>query len=144
MPEAATDLALIVAAGDYERAHYALAIAATAAALDKRVTVLVTLDALAILRRPGERGVPGWHDLPSTMHADAASADGAHQAQGIATLDELLDSCVALGVRFLACEMALRQRGFAPDALRADLGVEVAGLASLLAGIAPGGQVLAI
>lgn len=126
---------MIVAAGDYERVHYALVIAATAAALDKQVTMLFTLGALVTLKQVAADGGPGWRDLPSTTGAPAVAVDSGYHRQGIATIEELLESCVALGVGFLACEMALRQLSLSLDDLRRDLRVEATGLATVLAGI---------
>ena len=139
-----TDLAMVVAAHDYERVHYALVIAATAAALDKRVTLLFTLGALAALKQVAAEGGPGWHALPSPTGAPAAALDAAHHQQGVATLEELFESCAALGVRFLACEMALRQQRLTVDDLRTDLRVEAAGVAALLAGVGGEGKLMTV
>ncbi len=117
-------LSLIVFSGDYARTHYALAVAAAAAAIDRPATLFFTMDAVRALLRTGGDGEPGWQTLPG------ADADADLRARGVAGFDELLDSCAALGVRFMVCEMGLRAVGLAPEALRDDLGIAVAGLVS--------------
>ena len=49
------------------------------------------------------------------------------------TFEELLESCTALGVEFMVCEMGLRTEGLTPDALRSDIRLQPGGLATLLA-----------
>ncbi len=51
----------------------------------------------------------------------------------MAGLVELLDACVELGVRVIACEMGLRAVGLAPADLRPELNAEIAGLVTLYA-----------
>jgi peroxiredoxin family protein len=46
---------------------------------------------------------------------------------GVASFETLAESCVALGVLFLACDSGLRTMGIEPEALRAEFRVELAG-----------------
>lgn len=118
-------LSLVVFSGDYARAHYALAAAAAAAAIGRPATLFFTMEAARALAADGGEG-GGWRALPG------AEADAALRARGVAGFEELLESCAALGVRFLVCEMGLRAIGMAPEALRGDLGAAVAGLVTFL------------
>jgi predicted peroxiredoxin len=55
-------------------------------------------------------------------------------------MEELLESCAALGVRFLVCEAGLLAVDLAADTLRDDLPIEITGAVSFLAAI-PSGSV---
>ena len=124
-------LGLVVLAGDHARAHTALMMAAAAAALDRRVTVFVTMDALPLLLA-GE----GWRTLRD------ADRDDLLRRRGVAGMEELLAACAATGVAFMACEAGLKARGIEAGALRGDLAIEIAGLVTFLAA-AGGGQIVA-
>jgi peroxiredoxin family protein len=121
MPPEPRGLALIVRSGDYEEVHYALSIAAAAGAVGRPAVLFFTLQALHALGRDD-----GWRRLAG------AEADAGYRARGIAGFEELLDSCTALGVRLMACEMGLAAIGLERSRLRADLAIEEGGLASLL------------
>ena len=140
-------LCILLLSGSFERVHYALCIASAAAALERPVTLFVTLGALRALLAPDVRGQPGWMGLPaadepagSTL-ADGAALDARNRARGVAGFEELLQSCMALGVEFMVCEMGLRTLGLSADALRSDVRLEPGGLATLLA---RGGQIVAL
>jgi peroxiredoxin family protein len=126
-------LSLIVLSGEYERVHYALSMAAAALAIDKPAILFFTNQALHVLTRDDAAG-PGWHRL----HGDAAGRTAAQQdedrrARGVAGLAELLDACLELGVRVIACEMGLRVAGLDPADLRPEAKAQVAGLVTLYA-----------
>jgi len=121
MPPEARGLALIVQAGSFEQVHYALSIAAAAAAVGRPATLFFTLQALRALEA-GE----GWRALPG------AAADAEYRARGIAGFEELLGACRDLDIRVVACEAGLRAAGLARDDLREDIPIEEAGLATLL------------
>ena len=127
-------LSLIVFSGDYAKVHYALAAAAAAAAIDRPATLFFTMGAARALCAAD--GAPGWRALPG------AGADAELRARGVAGFAELLDSCAELGVRFMVCEMGLRAAGIAPEALRRDLAIDVAGLVSFYNDADPGGAML--
>lgn len=130
-------LSLIVFSGDYERVHYALAAAAAAAAIDRPATLFFTMEAARALCA-GDGGEPGWHRLAG------ADADAERRARGVAGFDELLEACAELGVRFMACEMGLRAAGIAPESLRQDLRIDIAGLVSFYRDAEPDGAMLFI
>ena len=105
---AAGKLSLIVFSGDYARAHYALAAAAAAAAVDRPATLFFTMQGARALLAAGADGEEGWRSLAG------ADADAGLRERGVAGFEELLDSCAALGVRFMVCEMGLRALGRRP------------------------------
>jgi peroxiredoxin family protein len=128
-------LSILLLSGDFERVHYALCVASAAAALERPVTLFVTLAALRALIAEGAEGRPGWMGLAVTAPGigDASALDARYREQGVAGFEELLEACRALDVEFMACEMGMRALGLAPGALRADLGLQPGGLATLLA-----------
>jgi peroxiredoxin family protein len=140
-------LSVVLLSGSFERAHYALSIASTAAALDRPATLFVTLAGSRALLAEDGQGRPGWAALPlSGELADAAVADGAaldarNRARGVAGFEELLQACVALGVEIMVCEMGLRALDLRAQALRDDVPIREGGLATLL-GL--GGQIVVL
>jgi peroxiredoxin family protein len=131
-------LCIVLLSGTFERVHYALCMASAAAALEQPVTLFVTLGALRALVAEGATGRPGWMDLPGTDDPVAAPANGAaldarNRERGVAGFEELLQSCTALEVEFMVCEMGLRTLGLTQGALRSELRLEPGGLATLLA-----------
>jgi peroxiredoxin family protein len=132
-------LCIVLLSGSFERVHYGLCMASAAAALDQPVTLFVTLGALRALVAADATGRPGWMDLPgvedavASPAADGAALDARNRARGIAGFEELLQTCTALEVEFMVCEMGLRMLGLTPDALRSEVKLEAGGLATLLA-----------
>jgi peroxiredoxin family protein len=132
-------LSVILLSGCYDRIHYALAIASAAAALDRPVTLFATLGATRAFAAAGEDGRPGWAALPLSPDqrapdlAEGAALDARHRARGVASLEELLEACMGLGVELIVCEMGLKAEGLSADRLRADLPIQRAGLATVLA-----------
>jgi peroxiredoxin family protein len=139
-------LSIIVFSGTFEKVHYALAAAAAAAAIDMPATLFFTMEASRSLEAAGEAGRPGWHslDVARAGCTDAAALDADQRARGVAGFDELFESCVALGVRFMVCEMGLRAIGLEGRALRDDVAIEAGGLVSFLNDASPGGATLFI
>jgi peroxiredoxin family protein len=140
-------LSLVLLSGDFERVHYALCMASAAAALERPVTLFVTLGALRAFtaedakRRPGWMRLPIGRDLAVLEVADGGALDARNRGRGVAGFEELLQSCRGLGVEFMACEMGLRALGLEPGALRGDLELQPGGLATLLA---RGGQIVVL
>jgi peroxiredoxin family protein len=140
-------LCIVLLSGSFERVHYALCMASAAAALERPVTLFVTLGALRALIAADAGGRPGWMGLPvpnepaASAIADGAALDAHNRARGVAGFEELLQTCTALQVEFMVCEMGLRTLGLAPDALRSDVRLEPGGLATLLA---RGGQIVVL
>jgi len=140
-------LSVLLISGTFERAHYALSIASTAAALERPATLFVTLAGTRALLGEDGQGRPGWASLPlSAELADADVGDGAaldarNRSRGVAGFEELLQACVALGVEIMVCEMGLRALDLESQALRKDVPVREGGLATLL-GL--GGQIVVL
>lgn len=133
MPEGSQGLALIVQSGGYDRVHYALVTAAAAAATGRPVILFFTGRALPALMPKG-----GWRRLD--FSDDGTSPEARDQTlahRGVATMEELLEACAALDVRFLACEMGWRALGLRDVTTRPDLKVETAGMVTLLGLVPP-------
>lgn len=138
MPDGPGALSIIVFDGRFERVHYALAMAAAALATNRRATLLFTGAAVTALQ-PG-----GWRALGSESGEGAVAVDDRQQRHGVAGFAALMDACVELGVRIIACEMGLRAAGVDADTLDPDLPIERAGLATFLADAEPGGATVFI
>jgi peroxiredoxin family protein len=122
------DLAAIVFSGDFERVHYALVLATSAAAIGGRAVLFFTGDAVRALVADD-----GWRRLPTGGGAFAAEVDDRYRRQGVAGFAELIEAAGALEVRLICCEMALRVLGLTTADLRRDLAIERAGVVTLLA-----------
>lgn len=116
-------LSIVVFSGDFERVHYALVMASAAAAIGRRATLFFTMEASRALLKPGPNGQDAWR---------GGEKDRAYVENGIAGFEELLQSCAALGVRFLVCEMGLRALNIGRGDLRDDLGIEEGGVVTFL------------
>jgi peroxiredoxin family protein len=140
-------LSVLLLSGTFDRAHYALSIASTAAALERPATLFVTLAATRALVAEDGQGRPGWGALPLSAEladhdvSDGASLDARNRARGVAGFEELLRACVALGVEIMVCEMGLRALDLEAQALRKDVPIREGGLATLL-GL--GGQIVVL
>jgi peroxiredoxin family protein len=133
MSAPADGLGLVVFSGGFDRVHYALVMASAAAATSRETTLFFAGRAVTALAAPDEAGRPGWHRLdPADDGSSPAERDAGFAARGIGGFDELLEACVALGVRVLACEMALRAAGMEEARLREDVPVVRTGVVTLL------------
>jgi peroxiredoxin family protein len=132
-------LSLIVYSGDADRVHYAFAMASAAAAINIPVTMFFTMGATRVLTRSGADGSPGWSGLTMADGRSGADLDADYRSRGVASFDDLIDACGALGVRFIVCEMGLRAIGLQRSALRDDLALVEGGLVTFYseAGDAP-------
>lgn len=113
-----TALAIMLLGDTYERAHYAFSMASTAAALGRDAMVFAAGKGTRALLQDGG-GLLGGPD------------DAAHTDRGVVGLAEIREACLELGVRFAACEAAVRLHVPDPAAFLAP--VQVMGLASFLA-----------
>ncbi len=119
-------LSIVIHSGAFDRVHYALVMAAAAAALDIPVTLFFTMWGCRALTRPAPDGTPGWHGMSvGEPGLTAAALDARFMERQVAGFEELLRACADLGVRFLVCESGLLGAGLAQDHLRDDLPVEV-------------------
>ncbi|MEQ8667162.1 MAG: DsrE/DsrF/DrsH-like family protein [Rhodospirillales bacterium] len=138
-----TPLSVVVYDGHYDKVHYALAMAAAAAAIDRPVTLFFTMDACRALMTD-ESGTEAWRAMPTTTGELGGAMDARFQSDRIASFEELLESCIGLDVAIMVCEMGLKARGLASDSLRPDVTVEPGGLVTFLAGPAKDGQLVFI
>lgn len=129
---AGNGLSVIVFSREFERVHYALVLASTAAAIGRPATLFFAGSAVRALVTAAADGAPSWQALPTADGGSAATVDDGFRHRGIATFEILLSACAELGVRFLVCEMALRAAGIEAADLRDDVPFEVAGAATLL------------
>lgn len=125
MTDTAAGLSIIVRSGDYESAHYALALASAALAVNQRAVLFYTMGGIRSLLGPPP-GLAGWE------------RDADNRARGIGDFETLLQACVELGGRFIVCEMGLRSLGLEAAQLRTDVPFTVAGIVTLLEATVPG------
>ena len=118
-------LSIILRAGDYESAHYALALAAAALAVNKPAVLFLTM--------AGIRALTGPPPALGNWDRDAQNRD-----RGVGDFETLLSACVELGCRFIVCEMGLRSLDIDRASLRADVPFTVAGIVTLLEETKPG------
>ena len=126
MSAAPDKLSIVVFSGDFERVHYAFSMAAASTAVDRPATLFFTMEAIRALAKPTADGAPGWTAMPG------AARDAEFAARGVATMETLIESCAALGVTFLVCEMGLRAAGLATADLRDDLDYAEGGIVTFL------------
>ncbi|GAB0116528.1 hypothetical protein [Acidisoma sp. 7E03] len=110
-------LAILLLSGNHERAHYAFALAAGAAALGRPALIFATNG--------------GCHALATDWSGLAEpERDAAIRTRGVAGLTELREACLELGVSLLACAAGLQAEGLPVSALLPD--VRVSGIAAFL------------
>jgi peroxiredoxin family protein len=130
-------LSLVVFSGQFERVHYALVTAAASIATNRPTTVFFTMGAAKALL------VNGWKTLPTLEGlGDAETTDQLFQSRGVVGIEELFESCVALDVKFLVCEMGLKALGLEAADLRPDIPVEISGVVTFLADASATGAML--
>ncbi|UYN94624.1 MAG: DsrE family protein [Enhydrobacter sp.] len=112
-------VSVIVRSGDYESAHYALALASAALAVNKPAVLFFTMNGIRALTGPPAR-------------LDEWGRDALYRERGIGDFETLLQACVELGAKFIVCEMGLRALAIDAGELRADVPVTIAGIVTLL------------
>ena len=132
-------LSIVVFSGDFERVHYALAMAAGAASIDRPTTLFFTMESIHALAPRRIDGSPGW-----TALAGAVERDAEFTARGVAGFEELFDACIDLDVRFMVCEMGLRAIGLTEESLRQDLPYQSGGIVTFLNDASADGAMLFI
>jgi len=140
-------LSIVVYSGEFDKVHYALVMATAAAAIGTPATLFFTMDACRALEKPDEDGAPAWRAMPVSQGVNAGLAQGGamdddFQKKGIATFEELLTSCPALGVKIMVCEMGLRARGMTRASLRQDIPIEPGGVVTFLNDASKSGAVV--
>jgi peroxiredoxin family protein len=124
-------LSIILRAGDYESAHYALALAAAALAVNKPAVLFFTMGGIRALTGPP----------PALEEWDR---DALNRERGVGDFETLLQACVELGGRFIVCEMGLRSLDIDRASLRPDVPVTIAGIVTLLEETKPGMHLLTL
>lgn len=124
-------LSIIVRSGDYESAHYALALASAALAVNKPAVLFFTMNGLRALMGP-----------PAAL--DDWGRDALNKERGVGDFETLLQACVELGGRFIVCEMGLRSLAIDRAQLRTDVPFTVAGIVTLLEETRPGMHLLSL
>ena len=138
----------MVFSGDLDKTIAAFIIANGAAAMGRKVTMFFTFWGLNILRKPGKVKVAktfiekmfgamlprGTTKLGlSRMNMGGAGAKmirGIMKQKGISSLEELIDSAKAHGVRIVACQMSMDIMGIHQEELID--GVELGGVATFI------------
>jgi peroxiredoxin family protein len=116
-------LGILLISGSHERAHYAFALAAGAAAMGRHVVVLAT--------NAGCRALcSDWSGV------DDVGRDAVIRRRGVAGLGEIREAAQELGVRMIACEAGLKAEGTEPGSLWQ--GVEIGGMTTFLEATASG------
>ena len=124
-------VSVIVRSGDYESAHYALALASAAVAVNQKAVLFFTMGGLRALMGP-----------PPAL--DDWSRDALNRERGVGDFETLLQACIELGARFIVCEMGLRSLGIEARQLRSDVPFTVAGIVTLLEETKPGMHLLTL
>lgn len=120
-------LGILLISGGHERAHYALMLATSAAAIGRPVTLFATNCGCRLLLEA------------APLERDGREAELARA--GVATIATLMEAARALDIRRIACEAGLRLEGLEGEALAP--GAEVAGLVTFL-GAVGSGQMIAL
>jgi peroxiredoxin family protein len=143
---AKTKVAIIASKGTLDMAYPPLILASAAAAMGEDVTVFCTFYGLNILKKGGAKHLqvapianpampvpmpniigmlPGMTPMATWMMKSQFFAK-----HNVAPLDELLQECLDLGVKFIACQMTLDVMGIKPEELID--GVEIGGAATFI------------
>ncbi len=140
----ANGLSIILFAGGFDRVHDALVLASAAAATNRPVSLFFSGRALRALVQENEPGVLGWHDLdPADDGSTPVARDRYFATHGLASFEELLGACVALGATVMACEMGIRALGLPSGvSLRPDVPVKTGGVVTFLNEAPKGGAML--
>ena len=123
-------LSIILRSDKYEDAHYALAMASAALAVNQPAVLFFTMGGLRALMSP-----PALEDW---------SRDALNRQRGVGDFETLLQACIELGARFIVCEMGLRSLAIDRAALRKDVPFTVAGIVTLLEETKPGMHLMEI
>ena len=119
-------LSLIIQSDNYDRVHYALAMASTALATGKAVTLFFTMQGTRALIR-------GFSD-----HAQ----ENLYAERGIATFEEMLAACEELGAKIMVCETGLLAMNICRPKLRQDSTITEGSAASFLSDASATGSML--
>lgn len=138
MTDKPAKLNLIVHSGDFDKAHYALAMAAAALAVNIPVTLFFTMHAIKVLKSGG------WDGAAASDGRSAEESDHDNKERGVAGFGELLEACRDLGAVFMVCEMGLHAVDLAPEDLRDDITFQQGGLVTFYLDAGKDGQIVFI
>ncbi len=126
-------LSLIVFSGNFDRVHYALAMASAAAAIDRPVTLFFSGRALHLFLAHANDGKPGWAALNSTeIGKSPIERNEELKNCGIGTIEELALACVDLNVSFYRCDMGMKATKLDTSMFRKDIPTQSEGLVNFL------------
>ncbi|NQV48617.1 MAG: DsrE/DsrF/DrsH-like family protein [Rhodospirillaceae bacterium] len=141
-------LSIVLFSGDYDKVHYALVLANASAAIDVPVTLFFTMGAARALLAPNADGAPAWRTMPvggsGIPGGNGGEADDNFKSRTVADFEELLRSSLALGVKFMVCEMGLHALDLQGAALRDDVPITVGGAVTFINDASATGQMLFI
>lgn len=136
-------LSIVVYDGHYDKVHYALVMAAAAAAVGRPVTLFFTMGACHALKQADD--APAWRAMPiSDKAGTGGDRDDEFGTMKVATFEELLQSCILFGVTFMICEMGLRAEGLDGHPLRDDIPLQEGGVVTFLNDTSKDGTVIFI
>jgi len=135
-------LSIIVHSGVFDKVHYALAMAAAAAATNRAATLFFTMEAITALKGRGDQA--GWRAMATTGGGRGADRDRDFADNGIGAFEDLLDACETMGVAIMVCEMGLKAIGLRRDDLRGDIAIKEGGIVTFLNDAEKTGQILFI
>lgn len=128
-------LSIVVFSGDFDKVHYALVMASAAAAIDIPATLFFTMGASRALLA-SDNDDPQWRNLPAGEIGEKGETGGdiddGFKARTVATFEDLLQACVAMGVKFMVCDMGLRAMDLEGAKLRDDVPIETGGMVTFL------------
>lgn len=131
-------LSIVVASGTFEKVHYALVMATGAAAIGIPVTLFFTMGAC-----PAIMADDGWRRLPSEKSdMTATSRDDDFASRGVATMNELIESAVELGITFMVCEMGLRAEGLEDQPMRDGIEIPRTGVVTFINDASADGSII--
>ena len=138
-------LSIIVYDHHFDKIHYALVIAAAAAAIGQPTTLFFTMGACNALFCNDEAGNPAWSKMPlSDSKKTGRERDDSYRRKGIATFEELINACITFKTKFMICEMGLKAKRMENLVLRKDLKVEAGGAVTFLKEASRMGSILFI
>ncbi len=139
-------LSIVVFSGDFDKVHYALVMASAAAAIDIPVTLFFTMGASRALLADPEDGIPSWRSLPAGEIGGegetGGNIDDGFKVRTVAAFEDLLQACVAMGVKFMVCDMGLRAMDLEGADLRQDVPIETGGMVTFLNDAQADGQMV--
>ena len=135
---------IIVFSGEFDKVHYALAMASASAAIDKPTTLFFTMEACQALVKSPNPGKYSWEKLSvsNNLRSNGAKMDDFLHEKSLATFEELLTACTVMGVTFMICEMGLKLLDIDPSKLRDDINFKEGGIVSFLNAATKNGTVL--